>query len=111
MAVARALAHSPKLVIADEPTGNIDPELSLEMMELLERVSEMGITVLVVTHEHDLVRKFHQRVVTLKKGRIISDVPADKEAIRARPDHKDRALYDEPMELTLESEEKEAATV
>jgi len=111
VAVARALAHSPKLVIADEPTGNIDPELSLEMMELLERVSEMGITVLVVTHEHDLVRKFHQRVVTLKKGRIISDVPADKEAIRARPDHKDRALYDEPMELTLKSEEKEAATV
>ena len=106
-----AVAHSPKLVIADEPTGNIDPELSLEMMELLERVSEMGITVLVVTHEHDLVRKFHQRVVTLKKGRIISDVPADKEAIRARPDHKDRALYDEPMELTLKSEEKEAATV
>ena len=111
VAVARALAHAPKLVIADEPTGNIDPELSLEMMELLERVSEMGITVLVVTHEHDLVRKFHQRVVTLKKGRIISDVPADKEAIRARPDHKDRALYDEPMELTLEAEEKEAATV
>ena len=111
VAVARALAHAPKLVIADEPTGNIDPELSLEMMELLERVSEMGITVLVVTHEHDLVRKFHQRVVTLKKGRIISDVPADKEAIRARPDHKDRALYDEPMELTLKSEEKEAATV
>ena len=111
VAVARALAHAPKLVIADEPTGNIDPELSLEMMELLERVSEMGITVLVVTHEHDLVRKFHQRVVTLKKGRIISDVPADKEAIRARPDHNDRALYDEPMELTLKSEEKEAATV
>ena len=111
VAVARALAHAPKLVIADEPTGNIDPELSLEMMELLERVSEMGITVLVVTHEHELVRKFHQRVVTLKKGRIISDVPADKEAIRARPDHKDRALYDEPMELTLEAEEKEAATV
>ena len=111
VAVARALAHAPKLVIADEPTGNIDPELSLEMMELLERVSEMGITVLVVTHEHELVRQFHQRVVTLKKGRIISDVPADKEAIRARPDHKDRALYDEPMELTLESEEKEAATV
>ena len=112
VAVARALAHSPKLVIADEPTGNIDPELSLEMMQLLEHVSEMGgITVLVVTHEHDLVRKFHQRVVTLKKGRIISDVPADKEAIRARPDHKDRALYDEPMELTLKSEEKEAATV
>ena len=62
VAVARALAHGPKLVIADEPTGNIDPELSLEMMELLERVSEMGITVVVVTHEHELVRQFHQRV-------------------------------------------------
>ena len=65
----------PKLVIADEPTGNIDPELSLEMMELLERVSEMGITVLVVTHEHELVRHFDRRVVTLSGGHIISDVP------------------------------------
>ena len=80
MAVARALAHAPKLVIADEPTGNIDPELSLEMMELLERVSKMGITVLVVTHEHELVHRFHQRVVTLKDGRIVSDVPADGKA-------------------------------
>ena len=75
VAVARALAHSPRLVIADEPTGNIDPELSLEMMELLERVSEMGITVLVVTHEHELVRHFDRRVVTLSGGHIISDVP------------------------------------
>ena len=76
VAVARALAHSPRLVIADEPTGNIDPEMSLEMMELLERVSEMGITVLVVTHEHELVRRFNRRTITLKQGRIISDVPA-----------------------------------
>ena len=83
VAVARALAHTPKLVIADEPTGNIDPELSLEMMELLERVSEMGITVLVVTHEHELVHRFHQRVVTLKQGRIISDVPAEKQEVMA----------------------------
>lgn len=72
----------PQTVIADEPTGNIDPELSLEMMELLERVSGMGITVLVVTHEHELVRRFQQRVVTLENGRIISDVPpARKEAL------------------------------
>ena len=82
VAVARALAHTPKLVIADEPTGNIAPELSLEMMELLERVSGMGITVLVVTHEHELVHRFQQRVVTLENGRIISDVPpARKEAL------------------------------
>ena len=109
VAVARALAHSPKLVIADEPTGNIDPELSLEMMELLERVSEMGITVVVVTHEHELVRQFHQRVVTLKKGRIISDVPADKEAIRARAERKER-LFETELE-PADTAEKEAATV
>ena len=109
VAVARALAHGPKLVIADEPTGNIDPELSLEMMELLERVSEMGITVVVVTHEHELVRQFHQRVVTLKKGRIISDVPADKEAIRERAERRER-LFE--TELGPENTaEKEAATV
>ena len=108
VAVARALAHAPKLVIADEPTGNIDPELSLEMMQLLEHVSEMGgITVLVVTHEHELVRQFHQRVVTLKKGRIISDVPADPAAIQARPDHQTMQIDLDPA-LT---EGKEAATV
>ena len=74
--LARALVNNPSMIIADEPTGNIDPEMSLEMMELLERVSEMGITVLVVTHEHELVRRFNRRTVTLKNGRIISDVPA-----------------------------------
>ena len=109
VAVARALAHGPKLVIADEPTGNIDPELSLEMMELLERVSETGITVVVVTHEHELVRQFHQRVVTLKKGRIISDVPADKEAIRARAERKER-LFETELE-PADTAEKEVATV
>jgi cell division transport system ATP-binding protein len=81
VAVARALVHAPKLVIADEPTGNIDPELSLEMMELLERVSKMGITVLVVTHEHELVHHFNQRVITLRSGEIISDVPAKQRGV------------------------------
>ena len=114
VAMARALAHSPRLVIADEPTGNIDPELSLEMMELLEHVSEQAnITVLVVTHEHELVRQFHQRVVTLKQGRIISDVPADPEAIRARPDHQGAMFWGDTGEvnLTAGADGKEAATV
>ena len=69
----------------------------------------MGITVVVVTHEHELVRQFHRRVVNLKKGRIISDVPADKEAIRERAEHRERLF-----ETELEPEntaEKEAATV
>ena len=117
VAVARALAHGPKLIIADEPTGNIDPELSLEMMELLERVSQTGITVLVVTHEHELVHRFHQRVVTLKNGRIISDIPADPEAIAARSAELNawkeltEPVDDEPDEQNDETKEKEAATV
>lgn len=109
VALARALVNNPDLILADEPTGNIDPELSLEMMELLERVSETGITVVVVTHEHELVRQFHQRVVTLKKGRIISDVPADKEAIRARAERKER-LFETELE-PADTAEKEVATV
>ena len=98
-------------MIADEPTGNIDPELSLEMMELLERVSQTGITVLVVTHEHELVHRFHQRVVTLKNGRIISDIPADPEAIAARSAELTEPVDDEPDEQNDETKEKEAATV
>ena len=93
------------------------PELSLEMMELLERVSQTGITVLVVTHEHELVHRFHQRVVTLKNGRIISDIPADPEAIAARSAELNawkeltEPVDDEPDEQNDETKEKEAATV
>ena len=107
VAVARALVHNPKLVIADEPTGNIDPELSLEMMELLERVSGMGPTVLVVTHEHELVHRFHRRVVTLKEGHLISDIPADGTA----PVYDDMALPLRGLDATgdiLLGAEKEA---
>lgn len=73
VAVARALAHGPKLIIADEPTGNIDPEMSFEMMELLSAINSVGITVVVVTHEHELVRRFKKRVVVLSHGRIAAD--------------------------------------
>jgi len=109
VAVARALAHAPKLVIADEPTGNIDPELSLEMMELLERVSETGITVLVVTHEHELVHRFHQRVVTLKEGRIVSDVPASIE--RGAPDAPDALTVPDGADVPEEEDETEMEVV
>ena len=108
VAVARALVHNPKLVIADEPTGNIDPELSQEMMQLLERVSKMGITVLVVTHEHELVHRFHQRVVTLSHGRIISDVPADPVAAAEDDLSLDVAAFDAD---DAPAAKKEVATV
>ena len=73
VALARALVHSPQLIIADEPTGNIDPELSIEMMELLSAINSVGITVVVVTHEHELARHFSKRVITIDHGNVIDD--------------------------------------
>lgn len=73
VALARALANNPDLLIADEPTGNIDPELSYEIVELLDEINKTGTTILMVTHEHELVSQFHHRTIALEKGRIIKD--------------------------------------
>ena len=73
VAIARALVNSPELVIADEPTGNLDPAKSLEIMMLLEKINELGTTVLVVTHEKELVNAFSKRVVALEDGELVSD--------------------------------------
>lgn len=73
VALARALVNNPSLLIADEPTGNIDPQLSVEIMELLLEINKRGTTVMVVTHEKTLVDRFMQRVITLENGRIVSD--------------------------------------
>jgi len=73
VAVARAIVNSPRLIIADEPTGNLDPAKSLELMLLLQKINELGTTVLVVTHEKELVNAFSKRVIKLEQGQIISD--------------------------------------
>ena len=73
VAIARALVNNPYTIIADEPTGNLDPARSLEIMMLLERINQLGTTVLVVTHEKDLVNKFQKRVITLERGIVVSD--------------------------------------
>ena len=73
VAIARALVNNPNMIIADEPTGNLDPARSLEIMRLLERINALGTTVLVVTHEKDLVNRFDKRVVMLERGRVVSD--------------------------------------
>ncbi len=73
IALARALVHSPQIIIADEPTGNIDPGLSVEMMELLQAINSVGTTVVVVTHEHDLAHRFHKRIITIDHGEVVRD--------------------------------------
>lgn len=73
VAVARAIVNNPSMIIADEPTGNLDPRMSIEIMSLLEKINELGTTVLVVTHERELVNEFSKRVIAIDSGRIISD--------------------------------------
>lgn len=74
--LARALVNNPAMIIADEPTGNIDPELSYEIVELLTEINRRGTTVLMVTHEHELVRMFHHRVIEIQDGCVVADRPA-----------------------------------
>ena len=71
--LARALVNSPDLIIADEPTGNVDPNMSYEIVSLLTEINKRGTTVLMVTHDHNLVRDFQHRVIMLERGRIVAD--------------------------------------
>ena len=73
VALARALVNNPPLLIADEPTGNIDPELSFEIVELLNEINRCGTTVVMVTHEHELVSRFNRRVITINHGNVVGD--------------------------------------
>ncbi|MCB0384047.1 MAG: ATP-binding cassette domain-containing protein, partial [Bdellovibrionales bacterium] len=73
VAIARALVHHPGILIADEPTGNLDPDLSREIMKLLERVNARGTTVFVATHDHELIETNRRRVVEIKDGHIVRD--------------------------------------
>ena len=73
VAIARALVNSPKMIVADEPTGNLDPVKSLELMLLFEKINELGTTVLVVTHEKELVNAFSKRVIAIDNSHLVSD--------------------------------------
>lgn len=70
VAIARAIIHQPNVLIADEPTGNLDPSLAKETMDLLNKVCAQGTTVLVATHDHELIKKYNRRVIELKQGEI-----------------------------------------
>ena len=74
--LARALVNNPSMIIADEPTGNIDPALSFEIVDLLSEINRRGTTVLMVTHEHSLVKHFHKRIIQIHSGEVVADTAA-----------------------------------
>jgi len=86
VAIMRAIANDPLTLIADEPTGNLDPKMSYEIMEVLERINNIGRTVIVITHEKALVDHFKKRVITIRKGEIVSDEIGAGYVQKRRPD-------------------------
>ena len=73
VAIARAIVNNPKVLIADEPTGNLDPEISWEIMQLLERINLQGTTVLMATHNKQIVDNLRHRVIAIEEGKIVRD--------------------------------------
>lgn len=106
VSLARALVNNPKVIIADEPTGNVDPEMSHEIVELLTKINNAGTTVIMVTHEHDLVRSFQRRVIVIKNGEVVSDTPdpthARFESSEPRKET-DMFFYEEGTSINLQS--------
>ncbi|MBI4058878.1 ATP-binding cassette domain-containing protein [Candidatus Microgenomates bacterium] len=76
--IARAIATRPKLLLADEPTGNLDPETAWNIMQIFEKINQDGTTIMMATHNHDIVDKMKKRVISLKSGKIVRDQPAGK---------------------------------
>ena len=114
VALARAIVNNPKVIIADEPTGNVDPEMSQDIIKLLAAINKRGITVIVVTHDHELLSEFSSRVIELEEGEIISDSAND---VKASDEITEEDLFiddigdddgedDEPEEINLSEPEK-----
>ncbi len=100
VALARALVNNADIIIADEPTGNVDPQMSLEIVELLKRLNETGTTVIMVTHAHDLVRMFDNRVIVLDSGAVVADGAIEEKGI---PVHQSSHLNIEVKEQKTEN--------
>ena len=96
VALARALSNNAEIIIADEPTGNVDPQMSLEIVELLTRLNDGGTTVIMVTHAHELVQQFDRRVVILENGRVVYDGDSGEsgDVLLSSQGHLDRAYID-----------------
>ena len=96
VALASALANNAELIIADEPTGNVDPQMSMEIVELLSRLNDGGTTVIMVTHEHELVRQFDRRVIILENGCVVHDgmSSTSQRVIKSSQGHLDKGHVD-----------------
>lgn len=112
VAIARALINNPGVIIADEPTGNLDPVLSGEIMSLFDKINALGATVVVVTHDLELVHQFDHRIVTIENGRILSDIPAKNAGELLKKQEAAAAEKDVPLSHTAvqETEAPEAET-
>lgn len=107
VAIARALVNNPAVIIADEPTGNLDPVLSGDIMSLFDKINALGATVVVVTHDLELVRQFDHRIVTIENGCIVSDIPARTPRVVAEDEQEDEDLSEEELEEELEEESED----
>lgn len=99
VSLARALVNNPEIIIADEPTGNVDPEMSHEIIELLTEINAKGTTIIVVTHEHELVREFGKRVVVIDHGRVKSDTSKSVDDYLGEADYADIPDYPDNVEV------------
>ncbi len=112
VALARALVNNAGLIIADEPTGNIDPEMSYEIVDLLNHINASGTTIVMVTHEHNLVRHFHHRVITIDQGYVVSDtsdtdkLPEDYSKYEAEHPSEVKRVEEFPTDASEEEKKK-----
>ena len=96
--LARAIVNNPPMIIADEPTGNLDPDMSYEITDLLNKINQSGTTVVMVTHEHELVRQFNKRVVVIGDGSVVSDT------ISEYCEYTEGRRYEEPVMVKNDAE-------
>lgn len=111
VALARALVNNAGIIIADEPTGNIDPEMSYEIVDLLNHINANGTTVVMVTHEHELVRRFNHRVITINQGEVVSDTGAKPQVVEEVVTVKEEPVYETQAELKEAVEQELQETV